>query len=295
MKRSIYNSESGASLQTPTKRACTSPSRCHIHMSKVRDGDDRWNGTEYTIFQAWKKDIIDEFCSAYNRDPNDQLGNIKAFKVMCRRLISRNETTPGSVACAELVLLAQSKRYQPYLHNFVPEWETDEFKGGIAARENSFVSGLYQASLCSSKFMVSVLDHWSAWCKQHNVTRTSRSFYQFASTMEADSRIISGILHHIYTFVVSFSHLFIPDNARPVAVPSSAAQPYKEEPPTPEFESNFLGTESEVDLRTMDDSFESEPLLSLSSSDDHFTEEEIKDYIQGDDKGLAPNEVKIEP
>lgn len=261
-------------------------------MSKAKEGDDRWNGTEYTIFQAWKQEIYDEFCSIHKKDPNDQAENIKAFRLMCRRLISRNETTPGSVACAELVLLAQNKRYQPYLHNFIPEWETDEFKSNIVDRENSFVSGLYQASLCSTKFMVSVLDHWGEWCKKNKFRRTSRSFYHFASTMEADSRIMSGILHHIYTFVVSFSHLFTPDTERPPAVPSTAAYPCKEE--TPDFDSNFLTGESCVDTKTMDDSFENEPLLSFTNSDDYFTEQEINEYMQGIDRDLS-TDVKTEP
>lgn len=272
------------------KRRKIVPSRNKVHPSK-NTGAEVWNNTEYSVFAPWRTDAFEVFCrdSGIKGDYYTPK-NFSMYKSMIRRVISKNDTTPGSVAVSELMLQSEKKCYQKYLHNFIPEWDTTVTEKGIEPRESSFVSGMYQTALCSTKFMVSILEHWTDWCKKHNMPRGRRSFYLFATSMEADNRISSGVFHHTYTFVYAFSHLFTPDQRLPSTAPSTASN----EPPPPDhemvtngiphpFETPFETLPPPVSEEALNKSFEEEPLL-FDPKDDFgtaFTDEEIKEICFG--------------
>ena len=302
MKRAILDAWKEGEEQ-PAKRSKAIPSRNNTHLSK-NTGGATWNKTEYSVFEPWRDETFELFCrsSGFSGDYHTP-GNFKKYKSMVRRLIAKNDTTPGSVALSELMLQSEKKEYQKYLHNFLPEWDTTIAENGIDPRETSFISGMYQTALCSTKFMLSILEHWTDWCKKHQLPRCRKSFYLFATTMEADNRITSGVFHHTYTFIYAFSHLFKPDKGLPFSTPSTAS----EEPAPPDHEdvdcqgpqvqescenddipSPFETTPPLVSEAELNGAFESEPVLfdprdNVDTDSSIFTDDEIKDILFEDE------------
>lgn len=248
---------------------------------KVHTQAKKWNGTRLTKFEPWKVETFERFCEDIRSvGCTNTVNNCHGFREMCRKIIRFNTTTPGSIAATELCLASTDRDLQPYLNSFVPAWDEQTIAAGLKPRAEPFVAGVYQTAICSSKFLLSLLDHWSSWCGHNGVERCADSFKVFAGTMELDSNITRVILRQLLSIVKAFSHLFMKKKGNG---DTTTAPPSRCGSPIPVIPAHFYNPTPHCDgppsLEKLDEVFVDEPLLGLDDPPEVISEDEVYEYL----------------
>ena len=190
-----------------------------------------WFNTGLTPVEPWRTaTYIDYWEKKASGEPVPfDAGSEKRYRLF----ISKTTSTPGTVAGSELFLRSNITRFNRYLLQYTPEWHRNQ-QNDRDTTSTPFEDSMFQMAICSTKFMLAMLERWQRWCRKRERATTRDAFIEFTSELPLDTELSSQILERMHLFSRSFPWFYRPveENASRYSAVSGGETMVKHHVPT---------------------------------------------------------------